>query len=516
MADCCTALSCSSPDSSSSKRRRSVLAQLSRGLLLLPATSSFLPANAVTAADRNYTVPTPRYDRQLSWPLGKVAFSLLPLAGGERRATILTELVPGTIYALDQIQGIVNVNVPVRMIVIKLQQRQRVPAITDGDYNDDDRASLWLHNPIAPTPQALGMIRDLEETLHAKVRHIVLGTVALEHKATFGPFVQYFPNATLHVQPGQWSFPVNVPLAYLSGIDRRRLQVLGDDAPAWRDEIDYRILGPLQFQSVGGYSESAFYHRPSQSLIVTDLVVAVSVEPPMIVTEDPRALLYHARDHATELVDDTADNRRKGWRRMVQFGLYFFPSQITVTPSISAALNEAKRVPAANRNLGRGAIPFVNTLYPWSWNDNDADLINFQAVATAKLFLPPILTKLILDREPRRVVDFAETVARDFPDLQRILPSHLDCPITCTARDWREAFRTLESTPERIIPPQSLAADLALLQAASDALTKLGVVAPSQVCDGEMARQEGRFRNKVDKRRTTNIKTGREVVLTKQ
>jgi hypothetical protein len=148
--------------------------------------------------------------------------------------------VPGTIYALDQIQGIVNVNVPVRMIVIKLQQQpqqpqQRKPA-TKTD--DNDRASLWLHNPIAPTPQALGMIRALEETLHAKVRHIVLGTVALEHKATFGPFVQYFPHATLHVQPGQWSFPVNIPLAYLAGIDRRRLQVLGDDTPTWRDGLE--------------------------------------------------------------------------------------------------------------------------------------------------------------------------------------------------------------------------------------------------------------------------------------
>jgi len=38
-----------------------------------------------------------------------------------------------------------------------------------------------VHNPVAPTPQVIKMMRALEEK-HGPVRHIVLGTVALEHK----------------------------------------------------------------------------------------------------------------------------------------------------------------------------------------------------------------------------------------------------------------------------------------------------------------------------------------------
>jgi hypothetical protein len=50
---------------------------------------------------------------------------------------------------------------------------------------------LWIHNPLAPTPELIQQIKDLEMQ-HGPVRHIVLGTVALEHKATLGPFAQYF------------------------------------------------------------------------------------------------------------------------------------------------------------------------------------------------------------------------------------------------------------------------------------------------------------------------------------
>lgn len=40
---------------------------------------------------------------------------------------------------------------------------------------------LLVYNPVAPTPQLIGMMRKLEKE-HGPVRHILLGTVALEHK----------------------------------------------------------------------------------------------------------------------------------------------------------------------------------------------------------------------------------------------------------------------------------------------------------------------------------------------
>lgn len=84
--------------------------------------------------------------RSTYWPLGKVAFSLLPLAGTyTRRATIFETVCAakddgrrdgldittssgmrnGIVWTLDQIQGVVNVNVPVRMVVIKVSARTK-------------------------------------------------------------------------------------------------------------------------------------------------------------------------------------------------------------------------------------------------------------------------------------------------------------------------------------------------------------------------------------------------------
>ena len=90
-----------------------------------------------------------------------------------------TEVVRGQVWTHDQIQGVVNVNVPVRQTVIKLKS-----------------GGLWVHNPVAPTGECLKLMRSLEAR-HGPVKHIVLGTVGLEHKALSGPFSRSFPAATI-------------------------------------------------------------------------------------------------------------------------------------------------------------------------------------------------------------------------------------------------------------------------------------------------------------------------------
>lgn len=457
-------------------------------------------SSAARAADK-FLVATPPSSSDVSWPLGKVAFSLLPLAGtSTRRATVEECVVTDTIWTHDQIQGVVNVNVPVRQTVVKL---------SDG--------GLWVHNPVAPTPQLLRMMERLIE-LHGPVRHIVLGTVALEHKATFGDFASHYPKATVWIQPGQWSFPVDAGIEFYGlrqrGPRLREIPVLDANnqlvepvskqyryyaerdgqIPEWIADFDYEVLGPFKFQSVGGFSETAFYHKSSKSLIVTDTVVSVSESPPPIIEEDPRALLFHSRDTISDTVQDTPATRKKGWRRMVQFGLVFFPSRITVVPSVAQAFDEAKRVPPELRNLGDGAIP-GGPLYPWSWDENDADLVNFEAISKGgRLFCPPILTKLILDREPTATLAWVDRVSRRFKGMQRIIPCHLNNAVRVRgSAEFYEAFAPLRSQPGKVIPQRPLAEDLALLQKASDELTKLGIVAPSQICDGEEARFRGRF-----------------------
>lgn len=446
-------------------------------------------------------IETPSFTKEVTWPIGKVAFSLLPLAGtSTRRATVEECIIPDTMWTHDQIQGVVNVNVPVRQTVVKLSEASG--------------GGLWVHNPIAPTPQLVKMMRQLEAK-YGPVKHIVLGSVALEHKATLGPFAQYFPDATVWIQPGQWSFPVQLPIQFLgvqqSGSKLREIpyesassskikknstkskkENVVASAPEWMGDFDYEVLDPLRFRSVGAFSETAFFHKSSKTLIVTDSVVSVTAEPPKIIQEDPRAMLFHARDSIDEVVEDTPAMRRKGWRRMVQFGLVFFPSQIDVVP-FAEAISEAKNINPSMKTLGEGAVPF--SLYPWKWHDNDVDLKNFEAISKGgKLFCPPILTKLILDREPSRTIEWVERVSSRF-DFKRIIPGHLTNNVKASPKEFSAAFDVLRNDPMRkkVVDQRALAEDLALLQKASDLLTKFGVVAQSQVCDLEPARTVGRF-----------------------
>uniref|UniRef100_A0A7S4J269 Uncharacterized protein n=2 Tax=Odontella aurita TaxID=265563 RepID=A0A7S4J269_9STRA len=355
------------------------------------------------------------------------------------------------------------------------------------------------------------MMRALEKE-HGPVRHILLGTVALEHKATVGPFAQRFKDATVWLQPGQWAFPFGLPIEFL-GVTQRgprlreipasdgtvsaqyRYYAARDPVPEWAADFDHETLGPLAFKSVGGYSETAFFHRSTRSLLVTDAVVSVTDDPPPIIAEDPRAMLFHARDSIGETVKDDEETRKRGWRRMVQFGLVFFPSQIDVVP-FGEAISEAGRVDGSMRPLGQGAVPF--SLYPWTWHANGADRANFDAISKGgALFCPPILTKLILDREPVKTLEWVDRVASRF-DFERVIPCHLNNDVKATPKDFRAAFDVLTSDPKtgRIRNQRPLAEDLALLQKASDLLTDFGVVGVSEVCDGEAARVEGRFARK--------------------
>jgi len=448
-------------------------------------------AKTVTTTDLNIPPALP----DLSWPLGKVAFSLIPLTGtSSRRATVEECIVPDTIWTHDQLLGIVNVNVPVRQTVVKLSERAG--------------GGLFVYNPVAPTPQVIKMMRSLEEK-HGPVRHIVLGTVALEHKAPFGAFSQNFPDATVWLQPGQWTFPASLPIEFLGVTQRgkrlREIPVNGevskrymnraateDPIPQWAADFGFETLGPIKFKSVGFFSETAFFHKSTKSLLVTDTVVSVTDTPPKIIQEDPRAMLFHARDSIEDIVQDTEEMRKKGWRRMVQFGLVFFPSQIDVVP-FGRAISEASKINPSMKPLGEDAVPF--SLYPWTWHANDADAKNFKTISNGgELFCPPILTKLILDREPQRTIDWVDLICTKF-DFTRVIPCHLNNNVKATPKQFRAAFDVLTSDAKQgnIKNQRPLEEDLALLQKASDLLTKFGVVAASKVCDGEPARLTGRF-----------------------
>ena len=104
-----------------------------------------------------------------------------------------------------------------------------------------------MYNPIAATPELLAMLDPLIRK-YGPIRHIVLGSVAIEHKVYAGVFAQKFKKASVWVQSGQYSFPNNLPIPFL-GFPAGRTRVIpgkGEDFPEeWKGELEWRTLGPL-------------------------------------------------------------------------------------------------------------------------------------------------------------------------------------------------------------------------------------------------------------------------------
>ena len=129
------------------------------------------------------------------------------------------------------------------------------------------------------------------------------------------------------------------------------------------------------------------------------------------------------------------------------------------------------------RNLGNGAIPFSGGLYPWSWEQSEQK--NFNSLQGG-LLVPPILQKLILNREPTVVLEWVDKICK-WP-FERIITSHIGNDIKANNKDFNQAFSFLrldkkgDIYDKNIPKPQD--ADLFLLNTLSDIFTKYGIVSP--------------------------------------
>jgi len=244
-------------------------------------------------------------------------YNILPVGPYKRKKTIFNEIVPDYLWTGDQKFGILNVQVPLRMSIVRLS--------TGG---------MLVYNPLAATREVVSFVRNLEQKYGAPVKHIVLGSVAIEHKVYAGVFAQQFPRAKVWIAPGQYSFPINLPVQFLGFPIGRTYTIplesdVDQDAVEWKEDFLFQTLGPF-ISKDGAFCETVLYHKATKSLLVTDTVLEVTEDVPEIYNNDPKPLLYHARDTVTDVVSDTPATRQKGWRRVSLFGLFFTPGAIQI------------------------------------------------------------------------------------------------------------------------------------------------------------------------------------------
>lgn len=380
-----------------------------------------------------------------TWPF----WPIVPIYPYGQRRTLRQEVVPDWIWTFDQCQGILYVIVPIRMTVVRLEA-----------------GGLLVYAPIAPTRECMRLLRDLEAR-YGQVQHIILPTVSgIEHKVFVGPFARQCPEAQVWIAPDQWSFPVNLPLSWL-GLPRQRTRALpmSGNTP-FAQEFDYAILGPINL-GLGPFEEVALFHRRSRTLLVTDCVVSVPEHPPAIIQQDPYPLLFHAKDHSGEIVEDQMRSRLKGWKRIVLFAFYFRPSALEVVGTLQS-IQDAFKASDRSRKAYFG-------WYPFRWQDTwEASFETLRA--NGQLFVAPILQTLILNRAPVETLNWVERVARW--DFQYIIPCHLDAPIQATPEQFRQAFAFLNPYGDLGRLPMD---DLDFLQQIERSLSQLGITPPARL-----------------------------------
>ena len=369
----------------------------------------------------------------------------VPIYPYSKRRTIRREILPETIWTFDQLQGIFYVVVPIRMTIVRLEA-----------------GGLLVYAPVAPTRQCIGLVRELVEQ-YGEVKYIILPTISgLEHKYFVGPFARKFPQATVFVAPNQWSFPVDLPLSWL-GFPAKRTKVLPTDSKQvpFSNEFDYNILGDIDLK-LGQFEEVVFLHRQSQTLLVADSIVSIPEQPPEIVEQDLFPLLFHARDSAREPINDTPENRIKGWKRICLFSMYFRSSVLNV-PTLGKILADAWRSPDRSARAYWG-------LFPFDWQDNWESAFD-KLSQNGRPLVAPILQTLILNRAPEETLKWADAIASWKFD--KIIPCHFTPVVNATPDEFRQAFDFLESSSSRI--PEE---DLETLKNIDASLYKPGIVPP--------------------------------------
>ena len=349
-----------------------------------------------------------------------------PLYGKSSRQTIMTQLSE-SMWALEQSLILGPLETPLRCVVVRLSDN-----------------TLWVHAPLAPTEEFFDMVESCagdivgdadgeNDSSKSVVSHVVCPTYALEHKIFVKDALKRWPNAQLWVAPGQFSFPIRSTsddIVWGRSVSGTLQTSDLDDSyaqPPWIDQIQYETLAAGTFD-IGGVPttlcETAFFHSRSKTLIVTDSVAKVSLDPPPLNRHD-NLLLVSKRSTSDAMPEDTAEARQIGWEKTALLISYFFPEH---------------EEPDAERF---GVVTWTD-----GWHDN------FEALA-GRLIVPPVVRTLLYAQDPRRVKSWVDRVANRW-NFDSIVPAHWEAPITAGPDDFKKAFRFLEDESIDAFPENDL------------------------------------------------------------
>jgi hypothetical protein len=345
-----------------------------------------------------------------------------PFIGQGTKVTVKRELVPDKLWALEQNIELGPLETTIRCVVARL-----------------DDGSLWVHAPLAPTREFFEMVESCASVSSpSAVKYVVVPTYALEHKIFTKDALKRWSDASLYAAPGQFSFPfsdIGDDVVFGKNVD---YVLKGNDLDPrakvvpWTNEIAFETLEAGTFD-VGRKSqtiyETAFFHKATKTLIVTDAVARVPLEPPAANSVD-KLLVVSQRSTADPIPEDTPEARQTGFEKTALLVNYFFPEHEELDPA----------------NPG-------TVVWTEGWHDN------FKALA-GRLLVPPVVRTLLYAQNPPRVRAWVDAVSSRW-DFTSIVPAHWEAPIASSPEDFRRAFRFLEDPSLDAFPENDLARGLA-------------------------------------------------------
>lgn len=358
-----------------------------------------------------------------------------PLYGDATRETIKKPLISSdnddnhncNIWALEQNLELGPLETPLRCVVVRL-----------------DDGTLWVHAPLAPTEEFFELVEACAKNNGGSsnpadlIAHVVVPTYALEHKVFVKDALQRWPKAKLWTAPGQFSFPkrsVSDEFVWgksVSGVLTGSDEMVSSSQIPWIDEIQYETLVVGTFNLLSKpttFYETAFFHKSSKTLIVTDSVAQVPLKVPAL--NDPqKLLLVSKRSTVDPMPTDTPDMRQIGWEKTCLLVSYFFPEHEELDPE-----------------SGFGVVTWTE-----GWHDN------FSALA-GRLIVPPVVRTLLYAQNPKEVQMWVRRVV-DRWDLQQIVPAHFEAPIRANRQEFERAFRFLDDNTIDAFPINDLARGL--------------------------------------------------------